>query len=395
MPGFITSKKKEKDWSAAKAAANKTHSEPEGNSYWAIVNSIYQTMQKNDLNKAKLSDEQDDENDGNEDLDGMSILDDEEGQGDEADKWLKEQEAKQTNPQESPEDVETSTKEVEPENKPKRSTGYTDWKPREDYSPEEQRAIDHHISQGYSHREAERMAGAHRGPSDFQSALKHTVRPSAPSNKMLEDLRGPASEWISNARRYEQQNADIEKNPVKYATGKIVQAHEEAHKDFDNDYAKFLASPEIQNLKGKARFDAVNNFKKQWKEKNPEHEQKKMETSIAAQSSAQDAAETQRKTFQEKLHHIMSGGISDPTKTMSAEEAGQHIGAAKEGDEGPHRSTTIKDPLAHFAHENPKLLSVLKEHAKPEQMERFNRVNSAKAAVASSSPNVIIRRKKE
>ena len=70
MPGFIKTPADEARWDKAKEAANKSHSESEGNSYWKIVNSIYQKMAKSDesieevmnaLKKArqKLSDEYD------------------------------------------------------------------------------------------------------------------------------------------------------------------------------------------------------------------------------------------------------------------------------------------------------------------------------------------------
>jgi len=46
MPAFIKTPADEARWEKAKKAANKSHSESEGDSYWAIVNSIYQKMKK-------------------------------------------------------------------------------------------------------------------------------------------------------------------------------------------------------------------------------------------------------------------------------------------------------------------------------------------------------------
>ena len=46
MPGFIKTPGDEKRWAKAKEAANKTLSESAGDSYWKLVNSIYQKMTK-------------------------------------------------------------------------------------------------------------------------------------------------------------------------------------------------------------------------------------------------------------------------------------------------------------------------------------------------------------
>src|ERR1035437_1856255 len=107
MPAFIKTPKDEKHWSKAKEAANKSHSESEGDSYWAVVNSIYQKMNKavdlalelgdeEALDKAiemlgKASDEfgNDDTDEGSNEFDpsGEEQKDDDTEQGDDYDEY--------------------------------------------------------------------------------------------------------------------------------------------------------------------------------------------------------------------------------------------------------------------------------------------------------------------
>jgi hypothetical protein len=108
---------------------------------------------------------------------GMSVVDepDQSDEDDEAEKWLKEQESEKQ------------------ESKP--SKVYSkDWQPRSDYSSKEAEAINKLIGEGYSHREAERLAGAHKGPKDYQSAMRSGINPSMPSDKMMGHLKGLAKE---------------------------------------------------------------------------------------------------------------------------------------------------------------------------------------------------------
>jgi len=61
MPAFIRTKSDESHWEKAKQAANKTHSEADGDRYWGLVNHIYQSIKKNDDLKKAYDDEEDDE----------------------------------------------------------------------------------------------------------------------------------------------------------------------------------------------------------------------------------------------------------------------------------------------------------------------------------------------
>ena len=317
---------------------------------------------------------------GEEDLAGLNVTDDPfSEEDDDAAKWLKEQEGKQAEGSEEAPDQEA------PKEKKVSSSGYSDWAARNDYSPEHQAAIKQHMEDGYSHREAERLAGAHQGPTDFQTALTHSVRPSQPSERMLSELRGMAGPWLKNADRYSKLNADPEKNPQKFAAGQMLQAHETHSKDYNKDYHNFLSSDDVKGLSGRDRHKAVRDWKNQWHSDNPEHKENIGNVSDA-QKHYKEAGDVRQKSLQERIHHITSGGVGMPVD-MSMAEAAQHVGGQKT-DEG-YSATTVKDPSVSFAQSNPELLRVLNQHKNaPAVVDRFHRINAAKA-----SPSVKIRKK--
>ena len=306
---------------------------------------------KSNLKKAEENDQNPDMQNyelGEEDLENLTVRDDPYEEDDEAAKWLKEQEgAEQEKAPEAPE---------APKERKTSSSGYSDWAPRKDYTSEQQSTIDKHMKGGYSHRESERLAGAHKGPSDFQTALTHTVRPSQPSEKMLGEMKELAGPWLENADRHSKLHADPEKNPNKFAAGKMLRAHEEHSKDYNKDYHAFLSSDSMKDLKGRDRHKTAREWKAKWHTDNPEYKENIGEVS-EAQKHYKEAAQVRQKSLQERIDHITSGGVGIPTG-MSMAEAAQHVGGQKT-DEG-YSASTIKDPSVSFAQQNPELLRVLK-----------------------------------
>jgi hypothetical protein len=286
---------------------------------------------------------------------GMSIVDEPDQSGeddDEAAKWLKEQEGKKE------------------ESKP--SKVYSkDWEPRSDYSAKEAEAVKKFIDEGYSHREAERLAGAHKGPRDYQSALKSGVNPSMPSDKMMGHLKGLAKEWLENARSHDLANADEMKNPMKHASGQMEQAHKGHTADFHQAYSDFLASDEVKNLSPRERHSVVNQWKTQWKKDNPEY-QEGMENVSRVQNKFADAAKNVEQKGKDIEQHIARGGVSQVPE-MTDQEAMQHLGGGK-SEEG-YGGSIIQDPAAAFAAKNPNYVKMLNQ----DQMDRVKRVDSAAA----------------
>ncbi len=275
---------------------------------------------------------------------------------------------------------------------PKRSSSrMVDWKPQDKYAPEHQKAIEAAMKEGYTHREAERMAGAHKAPSDFYGALRGSTRPSEPSSKMLEQLKGHAHGWLKNAEAKAAENAEAEVNPVKYASGKAIASHDAAHKDFDAAHNEFLQSDNLKGLAGRARHQAIQSWKKDWEEKNPQHK----ERAIAAADTGKvfgEATKARDERRKEGEQAILGAGKSFGTGTtgeysqaaaggddepVSGQAAGQMVGGEK-SDDGGYTTNIKTDPAAVFAERNPEYVKHLQSKLNPDQQQRLSGINAIK-----------------
>jgi hypothetical protein len=293
-----------------------------------------------------------------EDADGFSVVDnpDEEFE-DDADKWLAENDP-----------AKGAKKE---EDKP--ASKYTkNWEAPKELTPEQKAAVEKMLSQGYSEREAHREAGSHKEHTDLGQAMKSGLSPSMMSDKRINELKSLAKLWLDNADRHEKLNADAEKNPMKYAAGQMLRAHENFSGDYHKAYQDMLQSDDVKNLSGKARHDKVKEWKAKWKEANPDYHEK-MEEASASQKVLGETRQAAKQGLKDKMEHIMRGGVSMPSE-MSAQEAAQHVGGEK-GEQG-YVANIAEDPSAAFARQNPKLVSALSDEMK----QRKTRVDSAARA---------------
>lgn len=274
----------------------------------------------------------------------------------------------------------------------KRSSGrMVDWKPQDKYAPEHQKAIEAAMKEGYSHREAEKIAGAHKAPSDFYGALRGSTRPSEPSAKMLEQLRGHAHGWLKNAEAKAAENAEAEVNPVKYASGKAIASHDAAHKDFDAAHNEFLQSDNLKGLAGRARHQAIQSWKKDWEEKNPQHKERAIAAADTGKvfSEATKARDERRKEGEQAIlgagksfgtgttgeySQAAAGGDDEP---ISSQAAGQMVGGEK-SDEGGYSTNIKTDPAALFAQRNPEYVKHLQSKLNPDQQQRLSGINAIK-----------------
>lgn len=276
---------------------------------------------------------------------------------------------------------------------------YTEWSPRTDYTDKHKETMKSFMDQGYSHREAERFAGASRDPKDFQGALRHTVRPSMPSDKMFGDIKGVAGEWLQNADRHDKLNAEAEKNPVKYTKGQMLLAYDKHFGNFNKEYDNFLNSDAVKNLEGVDRHRAVQAWQKQHIDKNPQFHQA-VENLAESHKEHHDIAQTERKkNLQERIDHIITGGHQ--ASSMTAQEAGQHLGGPK-SEEG-YQTTQIKDPSTSFAEAHPEFVKLMHDMMHDKQQERLKHIQSARNAQGVTKPEgqpapaapTVIRRPKE
>jgi len=300
--------------------------------------------------------------------DGYSVVDNPDDSGEEEDdasSWLAAQEKGQT-------DEEAPTK------------GSGDWEAG-DLTDEQKTEVDKHLEDGYSEREAHRKAGAHKEESNFNQALKSRTKPSMMSDKMIDNMKGLAKEWLGNADKHEKLNADIEKNPMKHASGKMIAAHDEHMGDYKKAYEDFLSSDDLKGLTGRDRHNAIKGFKKQFREDNPDHADN-IANASQAQQGVNESRESSKQGLKDKLSNIISGGYS-PDETHSVEAGAQHAGISL-GNEGSAATGSIsKDPLSNFADKNQKLVGMLSD----EQKGRLDRIDSA--ASTNGKQRTILRRK--
>ena len=252
-----------------------------------------------------------------------------------------------------------------------------DWKPRsEPYSSEQQQAIDSSMKEGYSHREAERMANAHRAPSDYYSALKWGTNPSEPSSKFLEMLKPMAKQYAGKAEVFKQNTAEQDINPTIHATGKVRAAREAVHGNYQAERDKYTSSPEFKKLSPREAHKSVKEWEKNYHSENPDYKEKAIAVADTSSKIHNESAEAAQKRQQEEKEAIL-GGSSDGDGVvgeysqaaagsdegpMSSQVASQSLGA--EGDEdSDFTSGVVTDPYAKFAQQNPEYHKKLQEEA--------------------------------
>jgi hypothetical protein len=282
----------------------------------------------------------------------------------------------------------------------KKSSGrMTEWKPKDSYHPDHDAKIKDYVSQGYSPREAERLAGAHQAPTNFYDALRGSTRPSDPSPKMLETMKGLSHEWLRNADRKTSESAEADVNPQKYASAKVLAAHDAAHKDFTTAHNDFLASDEMKGVSGRERHAKIAAWKKKWNEENPEHREAAVNAAASGKALA-DANQARKQRLQEGTASLLtagfnsgednpmagefsSGAAGETPETRGMQSAAQSVGAEQDDENGGFQANIKKDPNLVFAEKNKAYIDNLKSKLQtkmaPEQAERMKAIDSFKA----------------
>lgn len=367
MPAFIKTPADEARWAKAKEAANKSHSESEGDSYWKIVNSIYQKMNKsvddakksNDptyvdevikvLEKArqKLSDEYDPNDMGSDEDDDMADLrefdpDEEESAGSD---WLKEN---------------------DPENKGE----YDEYGLDEDEDAH-RKAIEEDLGDDAEEggADAGEMSGLQvpGGSNKPQAAQQASSQPSQevrrsrfeqPSREDLMAMRSYTRPWEQRAREAQALKADPSKNPELARHGNIVEARNAAHGDRNSAYRKLTSSDEYKNADPITQMEMDDKFESDWKAQNPEHLKSAMQAHHEAHKKGEGNKELHAAGKDAAIRNIISGG-GHGGEGYSLEEGMQHAGGTK-GEEGT-QATVKQDPATSFAMGNQ---DFIKQYAK-------------------------------
>jgi hypothetical protein len=341
-----------------------------------LKNTLLKTMEDDD-EYTDIQDHQLDEDD----LGGMSVVDDPLDEEDDAAKWLKENESAEQEGETSEEGQEE--RQADPASQKRGKSTFAQWQPLTDLHPEKEAKVNEFISQGHTRREAEHLADLHP-EMDFQSALKSNVWPDDHSDAHIEKLKPLVAQWIDNKKRLDEIEADPEKNPVKFASGRLRVAHEDHTKDYNKALHDFMSSDDVKQLTGRQRHQAVRDWKNKWKTENPEYHDNLKNVS-EAQTHFKDIDKQTKTNIEDRLRRISGAGAMPVS--MSTEEAAQHVGGIKT--EHGSQAATVRDPLAALGAANPKLReqavkdlhSLIGKHGTPEQQERFKRVTSARSVI--------------
>jgi hypothetical protein len=319
------------------------------------------------------------------------------------------------------------------------------WAQSPDHTPEELYRIAKLVEEGYHPREAAHLisptTGGRGEPTDFMRALESYVKPTQLSPKMHEHAKKVAQQWLDQYEQHLAEQAKPEINPILHATSKIKQAQQEHRTAYKDALDKFLASDQVKNLDSSARRKAILDFEDEYEKQNPERGIEPHKFS-AQNVAIEQAKEARKKHIEDVKHHIVHGGapLGHPTSEEAGEEASQEAGeedvetsapmsaraisehmgiGGGEEDEGPKISAQM-DPSMKFATQHKKFVesvlrpevgekavkqpapteqqkapvaetpapaeqkpkTIIRRMAKPDQLERMQRVDAAKMAQA-------------
>lgn len=383
MPAFIKTPADEARWERAKKAARKTLSESDGDKFWALTNSIYQKMTKSEedieavelvLHKARkrLSDETEDpydSDDEDESLEDQGFREFDPDEGDDADKWLEE-----NDPQRKQDEDEEGEEQYEPDY-------YSEYGPDEDEESHQQlQGVDEDEAPADEEPSEEPAAEAEApgteggasseaegGPAQEQSPqaapaqeVKEEGRFPQPSKDEIAEMRQYTRPWEQRARDKTRLEAEAHKNPVLAHEGKLVEARNLGHKQYQDAFAAMQASPEYQNADPISQMEMDSKFESDWHKQNPDYLSNAAKLHSEAHKKGYDIEEGSKKPYathraakDEAIRHVLSGG-AQAESPMSTEEAMQHAGGVKD-EEGTTGSMT-QDPSSSFAAGNKEFL---------------------------------------
>src|ERR1035437_1766686 len=383
MPAFIKTPWDESRWAKAKEAANKSHSESEGDSYWKIVNSIYQKMTKSDesieeaiqaLKKArqKMADEYDPNEAAYEEEPEATGTDrefDPDEEQDDAAKWLGENDPEApTAPSEdyeeySPEededthraditedlgdDGEPRVQKLPPGEKPELGSpnSQTNWKWRNSDKS----------NAGSKISQADLLSGnvAQYGKPEVQESVSpkeastgRRSRFEQPSREDLMAMRQYTRPWEQRARETQQLKADPSRNPQLARQGNIVEARNASHGDRSSAYRAFTNSDEYKKADPIQQMEMDDQFENNWKQQNPEHLKNALTAHQEAHEKGKGAKDLHAAAKDAQIRNIISGG-GHGGEGYSLEEGMQHAGGMK-GQSGT-QATIKQDPASSFA----------------------------------------------
>ena len=304
---------------------------------------------QNVLRKANgYGDDPDDEDWENQ---GFSVIDPDQQEEDEADKWLREAEEKKKQ--------ETETKQVPTKAKPSEA--------------DIAEAVEGHKKAGFNNAEANYWEGNHDYSNDFDQALRGKLNKEIDSPAMWKLFAKHSSAAMNEFVRKEQERAELEKNPMKYAAGQASKASAEAHGDFDDAYHEHINNPDHENMSLEELHAAMNEFHDK---RDPAEADKIAAAGEKASTAALEARKAHATGFQERLRDFMMGGHAQGIGSGTRKVGGADITEQTAMQEAGSLTAGEADPEAKFATSHADYV----RHLTEEQQSRLKRINHIKNA---------------
>jgi hypothetical protein len=357
MPAFIKTPADEARWSKAKKAANKTLSESEGDSYWKLVNSIYQKMSKSedvDLSKAY------DDDDIRDEL-GQYVEDPSERERDDEDEYA-DQRREEPDYETVGEDDDEEKSDPAAEFLRQRESIKKPDQDAEEYSDEEDPA--------YHRRGIQEDIGEQSEPVDEdleEPEEKFSSRFPQPTEDELHALHAYTRPWQDRIDKITAMRANHLENPIKAQHGHVVEAQAIHQKPLEDALKDFKSSDEFKRANPVERAKLLHKFKANWHVENKEH----LKNAVLAHNEAHQRGEKERKEFEDKKRADLAdvaGGKAAPSP-YSLQEAVQHAGGVAD-DEGVQGVALQQDPNLRLMQANPEIAERIKrrmEEAPPKE----------------------------
>ena len=281
---------------------------------------------------------------------------------------------------------------------PAKSAKSGEWQPKSIYAPHHDKAMKEFVQQGFSLREAERMADAH-DKLGLNEAIRSRIKPSHPSDKMLGMMKDIGSEWYANAKHKIGLGANPEENPelnfnsVKnHTVNNVFDAMHNATDAYKKSISHVTDSKQLTNM--------LTDFQHNWLQENQHffsnlHDAAEKVGQTA--TSNREARQNKRKEGQMAIIGATRvsgedapaayGDLSNMQGGATNKEAArQSAGGFKANEEGPTQTSTVSDPAHTLAVRNPEYVKQQtikfgKEHMDkmtPDQQQRFHEIKSKK-----------------
>jgi hypothetical protein len=176
----------------------------------------------------------------------------------------------------------------------------------------------------------------------------------------LEDWQHFAHHWSNVGRQMTNQTADAKVNPLMFAEGHASAAHNKSYKNFREAYQDFKNTDEYKAMDDIEQAEATMQFKKDFREKNPNHRKDALAAHQKASEMRGKALEHYGNKKEAALDHLLSGGgVGSGEDAMSADEARAQFGTVNK--DGTTSSNTRSTVESSFASQNPEFLQSIKD----------------------------------